>query len=538
MSLRLLVDGRDLTDLVDEGWTFSNTDPGGYETLSFSAPKRVYIRKGAYVRAEEGCETAWEGRVDEVGDQLAGARSRSISCLGYGVAAKETNIAAIYRDCDLSHWAAATLQRKIDFTAAGLAGLEDPIVDNDPATLVPALTTALTGPWSVFHLALSQYDAHDIPIGAVYYGWKKGGTINAADVNWSWSMELNDNDRMFSNLLFGLSSQVSTGNLRAAGPGSGYLFASTLNQTWIELNHSYGAAGGSSGLTYPIYWTDLVVYGQNRLFLELIGTDPDAGLPAPSIARHAASQLPGVAVGEFAIDRTFPVRQAVYWTPVPIEQILDDMAKLLAWHYGTWAAPVLGGQPQLDFVPRPTKPTAIIPLTDWQDDLSFAERLSDVYDSIVLTWQDTAGRDHTTTVTKPQDELDRFAIDRQLPADVGISTEAATRALGTYLLALQNRLARATGGGSVRMVRVPGGGKKAAHLLRAGRDRVLVPDLPDLPLFADDAARREFHIGRVETTVGRDGPVSRLDLGLGADLVEVLNARIEQEKARFKVGVG
>jgi hypothetical protein len=78
-------------------------------------------------------------------------------------------------------------------------------------------------------------------------------------------------------------------------------------------------------------------------------------------------------------------------------------------------------------------------------------------------------------------------------------------------------------------VRLPGGGSKPACLLKAGRDRIRITDLPDSgPLHETDTRRFDcFHVRRVETTEQPDGTQqTRVDFDGGADLMEVLQARL------------
>ena len=100
---------------------------------------------------------------------------------------------------------------------------------------------------------------------------------------------------------------------------------------------------------------------------------------------------------------------------------------------------------------------------------------------------------------------------------------------------LLDQTGRVAGSGSVRgRVQTPAG-PKPALLLRAGLDRFGVPDLPSKSLLAPED--NEFQVRRVETTVGREGPVTQVELGAGADLLEVLSARLESRTNLLTAGV-
>jgi hypothetical protein len=61
-------------------------------------------------------------------------------------------------------------------------------------------------------------------------------------------------------------------------------------------------------------------------------------------------------------------------------------------------------------------------------------------------------------------------------------------------------------------------------LLRAGRDRIQIPDLPDSGSFTGPR-RDTFLVRRVETTVSNGTASTRIEFDGGADLLEVLQAR-------------
>jgi hypothetical protein len=77
-------------------------------------------------------------------------------------------------------------------------------------------------------------------------------------------------------------------------------------------------------------------------------------------------------------------------------------------------------------------------------------------------------------------------------------------------------------------VALPGGGHKRATLLRAGIDRLKINGLNTGSPLRDQPADT-FHISRVSCSAQSDGSVTTsVELDAGADLIEVLQARIDQ----------
>src|SRR4051794_17738309 len=115
-SLRVLLGTEDVSAHIDENLTWSNVDPGGFEAASFSFPSRVPVKKGSSVRIEAGLETAFEGRVEEVGHK----GQTTVGCIGHGARFKEERIQEIWVDRDLSAWGEMPLNEKIRLATANI----------------------------------------------------------------------------------------------------------------------------------------------------------------------------------------------------------------------------------------------------------------------------------------------------------------------------------------------------------------------------------------------------------------------------------
>lgn len=510
---RVLLGTEDVSKLIDDGLSFTAVDPGGFETCAFSFPRRVRVARGLPIRIEAGLATAWQGRAAENGRKLAGGTGTQIVGEGSGAVLKDNDVAEIYIDTDLGRWQGPSLARKI--SVAATYSTIDPSVVSDQAT--PSLLTGVQGAWSAapgLPLAEAWYDALGVPLGELYYSWTRGANVNQADVNWVWKVVLSSDDVH--------SSTDPSANLRAAGPGSGTLAATTAGRYWATAQLYYTAGpAGADNIDYPIYWPALAVYGRHGLTKR---AGAGSGFWASDIAWDAVSRAGGIDRGVIEQATGLVVPQAAWPTPVAHEAIPAEMGRLMGWHWGTWESQsLLGGRPRFDFRSYPASATC------WTSrarcaDLDLRERIGDLYDRARVSWTDTGGRSHTTLRTLPSSELaEAVPAGRTVPIDMGVSTLAAAQTFGDFVLALSQRKARAAGSVTLTgQVDTPNGPRPAC-LLRPGLDCLRVTDLPDLPFLG---ARYDFQIQRTETTAGRDGVQTTAELGTGADLIEVLQARL------------
>ena len=153
------------------------------------------------------------------------------------------------------------------------------------------------------------------------------------------------------------------------------------------------------------------------------------------------------------------------------------------------------------------------------------------YNRARVAYQDPSGKSGFVTVDSPNPLLDEAGITtRTLALQLGAGGSGAASAFGQFALDLASKSAR--GGGWAILpdtVMLPGGGRMDACLLRAGRDRIRINDLPDAgPLTAGDTRRYDtFLVRRVEPTIDENGvPRTRIEFDGGADLLEVLQARL------------
>ena len=79
------------------------------EQLTCSVSDDSELDIGQMVTVRYGLETAWHGRVNEIGRREGEGRSTTqIAALGYGSKFTDKRIQMIYADQDLTHWASST----------------------------------------------------------------------------------------------------------------------------------------------------------------------------------------------------------------------------------------------------------------------------------------------------------------------------------------------------------------------------------------------------------------------------------------------
>jgi hypothetical protein len=234
------------------------------------------------------------------------------------------------------------------------------------------------------------------------------------------------------------SSYDSPGNLLAAGPGGGSLYATNDERVFAALQLYYGAAGGAD-VEYDLYFEDLAVYGNHGLTIQ--GGAPNGFYPS-QIATWALQQAQGLQPGIIPeTDATgYVIPHSVYYTPVNLNQIVDDMATAAGWHWGIWESlsPLTGPTtPRLDFRPRPQQGsyTASCVRGDCET-CDIREALSGMYNKAIITYTNVDGNDRAVTVTADNPVLDIADINRTVVLNGGTMTSASAEVFGAMALDL------------------------------------------------------------------------------------------------------
>ncbi len=513
-TLRITLDGEDVSRDVNEGLTFSNADPGGFEVSSFSLPRDVRVPLGRPIRITEGLEVAWEGRVADVERSLAsgagGSHETTISGEGYGARLRDTDMSMIYVDRDLTAWEEMSQAWVMNRVAEGISVKSSELRGGADGT--PAISTRISTPVEGNERSATMYDAGEGNLIASLW-LDPARELSSASVAW-------DFDAAASNAV-GFTDSIFS----PEWPESYWTLPT--GKRYARVHFAEGSTPNTDNRIHGVHWRNLAVYGNHGLTAR--GSTNPLGYYTSDIIGHVIDQLPGIARGDLQTASGFVVPHASYRVPVAHEQIVADMNGYVGWHWGTWEArggALAQGLPRFDFRPPPSAKTVWAARRD-MDGLQLIERLSELYNRVRVAYDDPSGKRRSASLSFTVPELVAANISsRTLPLEIGVSTQAAAAAMVSVVAnLLLDRTRRIAGSASMRgQVGTPAG-SKSALLLRAGLDRLGITDLPTASLLS--GTDNEIHIRRVETTVGREGPSTSVELGAGADLLEVLSARVE-----------
>jgi hypothetical protein len=523
---------------VPTGLSFSTSIPGGFKDMSCSLLRELtvdYADEALFDNVRiygPGNETAWEGRIVQFPRQHADQFSVQPGAVGWSAHLQDdTSFREIYVDRDLTQWRGPSVQRQIDQANLG-AGLQGCEATADTTTGFPSLVTSITGPWTTANYSEGWYDSSGIQIGSLYYAWKKGNDPSQADTNWHWHANIADGDG-------GTLVVDSSGELRAAGPGSGTVTAGTGVKRFAMVTLNYGATGGANGFVYRINWTCLAAYGTHGLAKRGTNSATDAqGFYASDVIANIVSRTAPLLTYTTGLDgsispTTFVIPQLAFLDPTTGA---DAISIINGYHLYEW-----GVYDNREFFWRPPNPDRLT----WEARLSDGAQVSlegddanNIFNGVFITYQDPAGKKSTagppnsgadTTDSALEDDSDTNPVNAHgIPRRWGrleISqpcTPAAAVQLGSVWLAehsLPSRRGQLTLTGTVDH---PTQGKRPVWAVRAG-DYIRLADRPN------DAIRRiietSYDHDQRRLTASLDNTVFRLDALLeriGIGLVGVL----------------
>lgn len=349
--------------------------------------------------------TAYEGRVGATPRTYDTSHSLGVQFAGWMAHAKDRTFREIYIDRDFSKWQASSVTRQAAIVAGGNAPGSGEVVADDSGSM--SIVQRFTGQWdgpTSRPFMESIYNANGIAIGSVYYAWTKGANVNSADANWFWGVVLGSDDVF--------TSTDASGNLRAAGPGSGTLTATTTTRTVAALQHAYTltAVGTYGGVNtpYEIYWSP-TVYGNHGLTLN--GTSPGGYYASDVIADIASRFCP--ALNTSGISATsFTIPHLTYTDPTfPYDAFLD-INKYHLWDLSVWDNKTLHyGPTSLDDYDWEVR------LSDYGVGVSLQGDSTDGFaNGIVVQFQDVLSGNATTLT--PDDTTDLLDTSPSNPANI------------------------------------------------------------------------------------------------------------------------
>ena len=524
--IRLFIGGEDMSFLLDSQFSFSNVDPGGFESASFQIARDLpQIVRGMPIRIDTGLKVAWEGRVKEIQRSL-GNRTQ-ITGEGNAAILKDQQAAEIFVDRDLTRWTSTTLQQQIERVKGGYSPSGPEVATNEEGT--PALVEQTTGPWVAGGLPMIEgvYDAQGIPIGSIHYEYLRGKNLGTGATNWSWDVILANN---------ALQEGTDVAGFTEPSSGNGTLTATAATRVYAILQLLYSAAGGASNTPYAMYWQNLAVYGRHGLTKR--GTEPGGFYPQ-DIAGWVEQKVAAVQAGTITGPTSYIVPHYVQLAPVTMDTFLNDMAIQGACTWGVWEAPApLTGAnplPRLDFHPRPElgEWTAYCKRQDC-DTLDLREDLSGLYNRAVVTYSRVDGTQGTAEATFQNPLLEEVGLERTIILNGGTMTPAAAETFGRQALELLYTQARVVGTATLTTSIDGPSGPTAPWLLKAGVDRLRIGDMPSVDAFG---IYNDLPISRVTCDGSESGFTTTIEFGAGgASLQETLQARLATAATLAAVG--
>lgn len=529
--VRNISGGYDLTNRISN-LRWANERPRGDRDASFvlhekwgtSVPE---IDKGAVIHIGDGIDVLWAGRIEE--HDRGGDRDEQIAVTAYGlgVRLKDSTMQEIYVDRDLDAWGPFSVQRKINLNAT--LDLQDGTVQPDLTTGEPSLATRIIGAWWRAVRCEVWYYSGGIDIGSLGYAWKRGPAVLNTDTNWTWDAHLMANDLA--------TVGESSGNLRAAGPGSGTLAAAAAGRYWAFVRLAYAIAAGSDSRNWDVFWTSLAVFGNHGLTKR--GSAPNEGFYASDMVQDAADRATGITIRR--IDATtFVIEQMEFKEPTihdgAITKINETHQHERVW--GTWGpdSPLdAGTDGYFDYTAtEPTTAHWFAPRADC-DDLDLHTELSTLFNQVQVQYQDVAGSRQTVTRTASVPELDEDGITKTATLSGGTLTTTLAQQLGDAFLALSGSFAPARGSATIsRPINHKDRGALPPHYMRADGSNLRVPDiLPSTTLFeltSNPDRRTLFPLKRVEVDCSGAYPTTRVELDQTNDVLAALQARLDLER--------
>lgn len=514
-DLRLIVGSRDVTNLMETP-TWSDVDPGGLESLTVKLNAPIEVRPGQRVRLCYGLQVLWWGDVNDPGDHSHGIYSTAqIVATGPGRVFKQSPIRRAFVHNKISDW-----QNLSSSTGANLASY--------PPSFNVSIDNGISIGWT------ANVVLKNVTYGGVYLDL--GPDIKAKRVvtTYLWSNSTTNGNQIWGmNVGDGLPDSGMTESVFTANPGTGQVSGTRDDTLTVPRRYIMISAGSNAGGDFTPTGDLLLLLYSVQVFGETRYTAGNQSILTPStvvrdVLKTSRSNKDGVVPGRIDDASAFVIQHLMYQSPTQPESIFLDMARLMGWHVGVWEPAGLEERPRLFFHPVPAIATATVDWSQVEDGDPPRARLDNLYSACNVTYQSANGVTSYVTVARPNPFLDNET--RVLEVNMGIGTAASAAVYAKFALALAEASAR--GGGSCTLppiVDTPSGPKPAV-LLRAGRDRLRLRGLPDIPGLLETDTRRydTFHLRRIEHTLDKNGAIkSRAEFDSGGDLLETLNARAE-----------
>lgn len=437
---------------VPSGLRFSDVVPGGFEQCDVTLPRKSNVAYSDLERLSTlhiygaGGEKAGEYRL-EWAPRVSGSQfSVAPGCVGWQAHLEDDRSAQeIYVGREFSRWSEVSIGRRTALHTISRRIEAAASVSQDVTTGQPALRTSVQGVWTAGGdpICEAMFDS-PVAIGSLYFAWKRSATINNADANWAWGTVLSTNDDAGG-------SPDGTGNLRAAGPGTGTLTATTNDRrfAFVQFFYTTGAGGDT---TFDIDWTVLAVYGDHGLTKRGTASATDAqGLYGSDVVAHAVGKfapLLNLTVGGTVLPSAFVIPHLEFLEPTTAGEIVRQATRFGLEDWAVWDNKTFYWAPRGTFG---RKWRARISPSQLEETGQSAERL---YESVVVQYQDVGGS--TRTVGPPgsgsyvedaslkdddsENPANKLGITKRSLLQMGVSTSAGAIEVGRRFLEEQKLL--------------------------------------------------------------------------------------------------
>lgn len=326
---------------VPNGERFSDTMPGGFESLDVTLPRKsgtdysdLTSLSTLQIRGASG-DIAGEYRLERSpstsGDQMA----ISPSAVGKQAHLEDNKSAKeIYVHADMSAWKGVSVQRKSN--NAGTFKFYDSNAEPDATTGQPAIATTYTGPWGTTDLPVAEawFDSNNIPLHRLAVSWKKNANVDggAGDPFFGWYITLYTDD-------VGTAGNIS-GDLQGVGPGIGATVDATVNnRVFARLSHQYETGPIAGNNEYTVWWTVANVYGRHGL--PVYGTftaTSGQGVLASDVVRHAVGRwAPSLKVTTESIQPSgFVIPHLAFLEPTTAGEIVRQATRFGLQDWAVW----------------------------------------------------------------------------------------------------------------------------------------------------------------------------------------------------------
>jgi hypothetical protein len=322
--------------------SFGDSMPGGFDSFTATLPRRSTeefpdLDRLSTIRAlGVGGNVAGEYRLNRSprtsGDEVAIGPEAE----GWQAHLEDDKTAQeIYVDIDLGRWGEASVQRRLNMIASSFSPISPAGVNNDE-TSPSLLLQVQTANWAAADAPLVEgvYDARGVEIASIYYAWKKNANLPTGPDSWTWEVRAWDD--------FVGTSPDASGDLQAAGPGTGTLTATSGKYYGVVQLFYTGAGVGGNNEDFSLFWTTLAVYGNHGLTKQGTASATTAqGFYASDIIAHAVSTWAPLLNYSTGTDGSIAttsivIPQAAFLEPTTAAEILREVDRVHLHDWAVW----------------------------------------------------------------------------------------------------------------------------------------------------------------------------------------------------------